>query len=43
MGIPLAHPAHMTNFALELRASLFLSFDKRQCRLARAAGLRVTP
>ncbi len=29
--------------ALELRASVFLSFDKRQRRLARAAGLRVKP
>lgn len=29
--------------ALEIHCSVFLSFDKRQRRLARAAGLRVQP
>jgi len=29
--------------ALEARANIFLSFDQRQRKLARAAGLRVKP
>jgi len=29
--------------ALELGASIFLSFDRRQCKLAKATGLKVKP